>query len=76
VGPRAGLDAMAKRKISRPHRESKSVRSDRPACSLVAIPALHCLTYIYSMCTTFRDLILRPNMTKVKIMVKLYKVKR
>jgi hypothetical protein len=38
VRPRAGLDAVAKRKIPSSRRESNPERSDRPARSLVAIP--------------------------------------
>jgi hypothetical protein len=36
VGLRAGLDAVAKRKIPSPRRESNVDRPDRPTCSLDA----------------------------------------
>jgi len=37
VGPRTGLDVIAKAKVPSPRRESNSDRRDRPARSLVAI---------------------------------------
>jgi hypothetical protein len=38
VGPRDVLEAVVKRKIPSPRRESNSRNSDRPARSLVAVP--------------------------------------
>jgi hypothetical protein len=38
VGPRADLDAVVKRKIPIPHRESNPRTPYRPARSLIAIP--------------------------------------
>jgi hypothetical protein len=38
VGPRAGIGAVAKRKIPSPHQESKPYHPDRPTRSLVTIP--------------------------------------